>query len=282
MSRALIPFHILFDKDLSQNELRLYGLVEHMESDSKIPFFNNRTIADKLGVSHESRIVGKMLANLKEKGYIKREHKEVTLKYKNGSEKKVMRWCLSTVKQLVISSEPEDENEDQNMVPEVPPLTGVPEIPPNTMVPEVPPYNKTPSISPLTTTTDSGSGSLTPFEKESLQFKLPRDQRTTEEFLENVHHHIANNIPEEKKPFQRERMALKLLEILHDRDCVFESNGFLSRADKKKADDAKKKQEDLNLWSSYQSYVNSPVEKDLRNKGIATLMTFEIWKSKNV
>jgi hypothetical protein len=153
MSRACIPFHILFDKDLSKNELIIYGLIENMESDNLPVFFNNRTIAERLGVSHESRIVGKMLGNLKDKGYITRAEREVTFKLKNGTVKKEIRLCFNTVKNSVVSQSDDDEKKDSGMVPEIPPPM-VPEIPPP-MVPEIPTYRSPDLTDPLNCSVDT-------------------------------------------------------------------------------------------------------------------------------
>lgn len=274
MSRACIPFHILFDKDLSKNELIIYGLVEHMESNGRNVFFNNRTIAEKLGVSHESRIVGKMLSNLKKKGYIGREHKEITFRDKQGTERKVMRWCLSTVKSVVIFN----ESDDENMVPEIPPITVVPEIPP-TVVSEIPPYNTPDPTYPLTTTPVIGGGSFTPFEIQALDHKHPSDDRTPDEYLKNVHHHIEHGI-KDKPLLMKQSMTLSLLKKVYDNGGRFESVGFVSNETKQETKMKKKHQEDNLLWSQYQNYLKSPVEIDLRTRGVVQELSFEEWKSK--
>lgn len=275
MSRACIPFHILFDKDLSKNELLIYALIEHMESDGKAVFFNNRTIAEKLGVSHESRIVGKMLQKLKDKGYIHREHKEVSLRDRKGNVKKVMRWCLNTVKSTIVSNEPEDEN----MVPEVPPITMVPEVPQN-MVPEVPPYNTPLPTSPLTTTPGGGSV-LNSFEKECLSLKIESDTRAPEEFIQNINHHLENNSPKDKPVLMRQKMLLSLLKQVKDNGSIFESVGFVSQVIKQETKRKQQQHKEHLLWGHYQNYLKSPVEIDLRTRGIAQEMTFEQWKTKN-
>ena len=275
MSRACIPFHILFDKDLSKNELIIYGLIEHMESDGKHVFFNNRTIAEKIGVSHESGNVRKMIARLTEKGYIKREHKEIPIKIK-GVVRMEWKWCFNTVKSIVI----QDENDNQGGVAEEPPLTGVAEEPPLTGVAERPPYNNPSSTSPLTTTPVSGSGSFTPFEIKALEHKHPSDERTPDEYLQNVHHHLENNIPKEKPQLMKQSMILSLLKKVYENGSRFESVGFVSNETKQEAKRKKKERDEKLLWSAYQNYVKSPIEQRLREQGIAILETFEIWKTK--
>lgn len=270
MSRACIPFHILFDKDLSKNELIIYGLIEHMEFDCKVAFFNNRTIAEKLGVSHESRIVGKMLSKLKDKGYINREYKEVTFKDKRGKETKQMRWCFSIVKSLVVSIE-----DDENMVPEVPPLTMVPEIPPP-LVPEVPPYNNPSSLDPLITTTTTTSSSNVfneSIDKELLDLRnkhIPSDDRDNDLFLRQCKWHV--DLGSKEHTFNQRVAGLKK---------IIRGGCFDAPATYPKTKERQQANEKI-LWSNYQGYVKSPIEIKLREQGNATLMSFEIWKSKNV
>ena len=67
--RACIPFYILLDKDLSLNEIRLYGLIEQLESSSKDVFISDRKFAEILGISHESNRVQAMKRKLIKKNY---------------------------------------------------------------------------------------------------------------------------------------------------------------------------------------------------------------------
>ncbi len=271
MSRACIPFHIMFDRELSKNELIIYGLIEHMESNGNAVFFNNRTIAEKLGVSHESRIVGKMLTNLKNKGYITREEKEVSFKDKRGNVKKEIRSCFNTVKSLVITVDDDSKPESPPLVPEVPPLL-VPEIP-SPMVPEVPPYN-TPDLNPpLTTTTQSSSSVFNEeIDNELLALKtkhIPTDERDSNLFLRQCKWHVDHGSKEHT--FNQRIVGLKK---------IISSGCFDAPTSYPKDKEIKQQNEKL-LWSSYQGYVKSPIEIGLRERGIAQLETFEVWKSKN-
>lgn len=167
-------------------------MIEHLESDGKAVFFNNRTIAEKIGVSHESKNVQKMISRLTAKGYIKREHREINFKRK-GTIVSEWKWCFNTVKSNLIHV----ENDDQGGVAEQPPITGVAEQPPLTGVAEQPPYINPSTTSPLTTTTTESSSSI--FNKEtdneilSLRNKhIPRDDRSNEEFLKQCKFHIDN------------------------------------------------------------------------------------------
>lgn len=275
MSRACIPFHILFDQELSKNELIIYGMIEHMESDHKAVFFNNRTIAEKLGVSHESRIVGKMLIKLKEKGYITREHKEISFKDNRGNITKQMRWCFNTVKSLVVSVQDDDQPGTAPLVPEVPPpLVG--QVPPP-LVPEVPPYNTPDLTSPLKETTTTGSGSFNPFETQCLNLKAQSDSRTPEEFLENIYHHIEHNSDKTKPYPMRRQMILSLLKNLKANGEHFTSVNFFSLEAKQETERKQKENKIEKLKNDWLKYFNSPVEIDCRSKGYES-KTWQQWQ----
>lgn len=273
MSRACIPFRILFDKDLSKNELILYGMIEHMESDNMAVFFNNRTIAEKLGVSHESKIVRKMIAHLTDKGYIKREHKQIQIKRK-GVTYLEWRWCFSTVKVLVVDG----DNDDQGGVPEIPPHTGVPELPQGG-VPELPPYNTPVFTPPLKETTTTCSSSLTSFEKNSLALKLQTDNRTNEEYLENIHHHIANNSDSTKSEYQRQKMILKLLKDLNQANHPFQSTGFLSREARNAFEKEKQMRQLIAQYNEHVALIKSDINLKLLPKE-TNIPAFEEWSLK--
>lgn len=249
-------------------------MIEHMESDDKPVFFNNRSIAEKLGVSHESRIVGKMLGNLKTKGYITREEKEITFKNKNGTERKELRWCFNTVKNAVVTQ----CEDDAPMAPEIPPPV-VAEIPPPP-VPEIPPYNKPLNLDPLNTTTTCSS-SFSSFENKCLEYKHSTDDRTPDEFIEHMRHHVKFNSDPESGDYQRKQMILKLLLKLQSNAEHFKSKGYVSTTEKvkKQGMDVLKKMERLrNQWLNY---FNSPIEQDCRSKGYES-KTFEQWIESNV
>ena len=128
--RACIPLYILLDDRLSKNEIKLYGLIEQMESSMTDVFINDRSLCEILGLSFDSRMLGKIQRRLKEFGYIKREERAVTIKNKT-----FLASCWNTIKQSLTIQTP---------VPEIPTLINnesapVPEIP-TPPVPEIPTY----------------------------------------------------------------------------------------------------------------------------------------------
>ena len=69
--RAMIPFEILYDLSLTTLHLRLYGLIEQLESNNKTPFFSLKWFAEKMGKSKER--IKTIARELRKKGYINRE-----------------------------------------------------------------------------------------------------------------------------------------------------------------------------------------------------------------
>ena len=126
---------------------------------------------------------------------------------------------------------------------------------------------------PLTTTTTTSSSVFDEtIDKDLLSLRnkhMPTDDRSNDEFLNQCKCHIDNG---SKDHIFTQRIAgLKK---------IIKGGHFETPKSYKIKSDNKASAERI-LWSSYQSYVNSPIEIDLRQKGIATLMTFEVWKTKN-
>lgn len=99
--RALIPFHILFDKTLTANQLKIYGLIEQMESNPRAkPYFSFKWLAHLLGINE--RNAKRNCQVLVNKNYI--EHVQI----KNN------RWVWRTVKEPIeVEQEPSRSNTDQ-------------------------------------------------------------------------------------------------------------------------------------------------------------------------
>jgi hypothetical protein len=127
--RAVIPFYILLDPSLSANELRFYGIIEQMESSLIDVFLTDRAIAYILGINHESKIVQRMFRKLKDKNYLKREEREVTI----GKRKSWLK-CWNTVKGGIVlndkNSVPDVHHEEDNYTAGVPDVHGggVPDV----------------------------------------------------------------------------------------------------------------------------------------------------------
>lgn len=274
MSRACINFNILLDFTLTRKEIALYGIIENMESDGKHVFYNNATLAKMLDVGEESKMVSRMCRNLKSKGYITREHKQIPMKRKNETVM-VWRWCWNTVKVPVITDIDDEDFENDNqggVLPSHP--TGVLPIHPQG-VPPVHPYTSPLTLPPLKTTTTCSS-SFNPFETKCLEFKHSTDDRTPDEFLENVHHHIKLNSDPDAGEYQRQQMILKLLRTLHQSAAHFKSKGYVSTVEKeqkKKIETGNNMERMRNQWLNY---YNSLIEQDCRKKGYKT-KTFEEW-----
>lgn len=129
-------------------------------------------------------------------------------------------------------------------------------------------------------TTTTCSSLFNPFETKCLEFKHSTDERTPDEFLENVHHHVKFNSDPDSGEYQRQQMILKLLRNLHQNAAIFKSKGYVSKETIKETEKQTQEQKDKLLWSAYQGYVKSPIEQKLRDEGQARLESFEEWKLK--
>lgn len=72
--RAMIPFHVLLDLDLTVAALRMYGIIEQMESATGKVFFSIPYLAKQLGL--KERQTQRVAKSLRDKGYLEHiEHK---------------------------------------------------------------------------------------------------------------------------------------------------------------------------------------------------------------
>jgi hypothetical protein len=110
--RSCIPYFILFDRELSANHLRFYGIVEQMESNPnpKVnPTFSYQWIADILGVNRRNAM--KIASDMKEKGYM--FHIQMN-NYK---------WIWTTRKGVNLDDDPDMSNELTGVVQGHPPVS---------------------------------------------------------------------------------------------------------------------------------------------------------------
>jgi hypothetical protein len=118
--RAMIPFYILFDIDLTSNDLRIYGQIEQMESNPNPdvnPTFSYEWMAQQLGIKKQA--VMRRAKILKGKGYI--EH----IKTPGG-------WFWRTVKKSIKVEDDADSSIYNSGLPGHPlaghPLAGHPKV----------------------------------------------------------------------------------------------------------------------------------------------------------
>lgn len=120
------------------------------------------------------------------------------------------------------------------------------------------------------------------FFKEVVNLKTNSDDRLDSEFLENVEHHVENNSDMTKPRYQRERMVIKLLKTLKERNQTFYSTGYLSEREANEQNE-KKKMEDLE--GKYKLYFSQFINDRDFLKLPATQgknpKTFEEWLSAN-
>lgn len=126
--RANIPLYVLLDPDLGITEIRLYGLIEQMESCMSDIYITKRKIATILGLSHDSKRISQVVRKLKQKNYLVRSRRVVTI-----NNQLVTLYCWNTVKQKVIFEGvellPPPEKNEAKGVEKLPPQ-GVEKLPP--------------------------------------------------------------------------------------------------------------------------------------------------------
>ena len=201
--RAVIPFYILWDTDLTGNDLRFYGQIEQLESNPNPKVnatFSYQWIANQLGINRRNAI--NIAKKLKNKGYISR----IRIKGNTYIWNTVKKGVLVSLEDTAIVS-PNDTllvslKDTQNIMKK----------------------NKDHKI---TTTTKSGGNSLSKSKQKKLAFKCADDLRDDDEFLENCDHHMKNNSTG-TSPYQRTVMLLCLLKNLLEAGEHFKSKGFVS------------------------------------------------------
>lgn len=130
-------------------------------------------------------------------------------------------------------------------------------------------------------TTTTCSSSFTPFENKCLEFKHSTDERTPEEFLENVHHHVKLNSDPEASEYQRQQMLLKLLRNLHQNAGHFKSKGYVSKETQEETRKQTDKQKAIQEHQLYFSKLKSDINLGLLPSDTIVL-SFDEWIKTNV
>ncbi len=249
----IIPRHIRKIPKITLAFLDVYETIFQFWNKRLPCFLSNSKIQERTGLGHS--VVGDAIKFFEDNGELER-------KIKNGK-----RYFVQPLRYI------ETDNDTADAVPPIR-KSGTPPT-------AAPVHNIKKSSNKEKETTTTCSSSFNSFEQECLEFKHSSDDRTPDEYLENVHHHIKLNSDPESGEYQRQQMILKLLRKLHSNAEHFKSKGFVSKATIQETAQKQHDQKEHLLWSQYQNYVKSPIEIGLRERGIAQLETFEIWKSKN-
>ena len=190
------------------------------------------------------------------------EHGELERKVTNGR-----RFLVQPVRQIEIDTPPADAAPPSRKSGTPPPASAVHNI-----------KKETNKETETTTTCSSGFSS---FENKCLEFKHSTDERSNEEFLENVHHHVKLNSDPDSSEYQRQQMILKLLRNLHQNAAIFKSKGFVSKREQEVKQKVKTEKSMELMRNQWLMYYNSPVEIDCRAKGYES-KTFDEWIKENV
>ncbi len=231
--RSCIPYYILFDSELTIQHLRLYTLIEQMESNPNpkvTPTFSHQWFADLLGI--EYRWARRIAQCLKEKGYI--THKQ----------KKDGRWAWGTVRKTIVDNTPQQPSEAHGVgvegrACEAPPGGvceaqggGACEAPLNTNKLKYykeettnyynPPPKDVRRSEDLPEAETSSSSFFTQLVDQSLLAqKSSQDSRTDAEFLAECVEHVDNHSNKQYPRLQRAHALVKLLTRLKIDNVIF-------------------------------------------------------------
>ncbi len=87
-------------------------------------------------------------------------------------------------------------------------------------------------------------------DKSILEEKLSRDERTNEQFMNHVVHHVDNNSAKKYKRIVRAQSALRMLKKLKEQNIIFESSGFESKKEiKSRVENENEEEKNIRLWN---------------------------------
>jgi hypothetical protein len=209
--RACIPYFILFDQDLNEQHLKLYGIIEQMESNPnpKVrPTFSYTWFANLLGI--QPRAAKRIAKTMKEKNYL--VHRQLG----DGT------WLWGTAKKMVIDDSPNEGvspegGVSQNDTPPVSPQDTPPVSQNDTQNTNKENYQKEENTK-LASSSFSFSEST---DKNLVAQKLERDKRSNEEFLAECVIHVDNHSDQKYPRLQRANALVKLLSKLKSDNVIF-------------------------------------------------------------
>lgn len=127
---GMVPFRIAKDLDLNATQLRIYIFIAGLKFQMEDVYVTNEDFCTQLGIKEESKMLQKYMREMKKKGYLRREKREVE---RNG--KKFKAWCWDIGSPIILSDKvnqeevfPENTFDDNNDERGVPPehVGGVP------------------------------------------------------------------------------------------------------------------------------------------------------------
>lgn len=102
---ALVPFYIAQDLSLNATQLRIYIYIVGLKFRMESVYITNKMLCKQLGIKEESKKLQKFMREMKNKGYLTKEKKVITLP--NGVEKEV--WCWDIGRPVIMPIENNDE-----------------------------------------------------------------------------------------------------------------------------------------------------------------------------
>lgn len=209
--KGCIPYYILFDPDLTSQHLKLYSLVEQMESNPNpkvSPTFSYEWFASILGIKVRGAMkIGKVM---KDKGYVVHTQKP------DGY------WLWGTGKKTII-----DDSKNQGVPSEggvsSQDMGGVPQEDMGGVHSQDTLNTKKNNYQEEETTTLVSSSFIfsIAIDQNLVDQKLSRDKRTDQEFLDECLIHVENHSNKKYPPLQRANALVKLLKKLNADDVIF-------------------------------------------------------------
>ncbi len=210
--KSCIPYFIMFDTELTIQHLRLYTLIEQMESNPNpkiTPSFSYAWFARIIGVEPRGAI--KIAKRMKDKGYITHTQKQ------DG------KWIWGTAKKMIIDDSANHGVSDEGGVSSQD--TGGVSYEDTGGVSSQDTQNTKKNNYQKEETTNYESSRSIVFSKSTdqnlLNQKLSRDLRTDEEFLAECVEHVDNHSKKSFPRLQRANALVKLLAKLNADDVIF-------------------------------------------------------------
>ena len=111
---ALVPFYIAQDLSLNATQIRIYIYIVGLKFRLENVYITNKMLCKQLGIKEESKKLQKYMREMKEKGYLSKEKKLITL----PDGKQIEAWCWDVGRPVIMPAAKHIEsvnNEEKNL-----------------------------------------------------------------------------------------------------------------------------------------------------------------------
>lgn len=110
---ALVPFYIAQDLSLNATQIRIYIYIVGLKFRLENVYITNKMLCKQLGIKEESKKLQKYMREMKEKGYLSKEKKLITL----PDGKQIEAWCWDVGRPVIMPAakhtEPDNSKEEE-------------------------------------------------------------------------------------------------------------------------------------------------------------------------